>query len=331
MGALEHQFVTTVVARWFVRLRGRAMAVVTAAGVPLSGVVLPPLLLLLISHLGWRLTWAILGLGMMALVVPTALWFLRRRPEDLGLRPDGDIATALGARANARRVPRREEPWTVREALATPSLWLLMGALNLGGIGHGALMVHQIPYMTDKGFSAAEATLVISLVSVGAVTCKFLWGFLAERFPFRYLMAVCFIVDGLALVVFMMANTLPVLLVYAVMSGLVRAHGLWMGLAFAEYYGTHSLGALRGVTAPIQVLTYSLSPLFAGVMYDLTKSYVLAFQAFVGCVFLAAVLVMLAKPPRRPVGARALAQAGERRGDAPEGSPGAGAPQGQER
>ena len=287
--------ITPSVAKWFVRRRGRAMAF-TVAGMPLAGVVLPPLTFLLISTFGWRLAWAALGVGTLILVVPPTALLLRRQPEDLGLAPDGAPAHPS---PNAPAAPDLEESWTVRDALSTTALWLLILGLNLGAISGGALAVHQIPYMSDKGFTGAQITLIIMLIGLCSVAAKFLWGFLAERFPLRHLMAACLVLHAGGILILVAARSLPALVLFALVVGLSRAGGLWIGIAYANYFGRRFLGGLRGIIAPIQAGTSAFSVMFAGVVYDATGSYTLAFQIFAAITLVAAVVLALAKPPRR--------------------------------
>ncbi|MBM3941282.1 MAG: MFS transporter, partial [SAR202 cluster bacterium] len=82
-------YTSAIVAKWFVRRRTRAMALMYL-GVPTTLIVAFPLTQLLIDQLGWRGAWATLGLVGVAIIVPSSLLLLRREPEDMGLRPDGD-------------------------------------------------------------------------------------------------------------------------------------------------------------------------------------------------------------------------------------------------
>ena len=81
--------VPTVVSKWFIRNRGRAL-IFSTMGRPASGLVMLPLTQVLMSGLGWRTTWLLLGIAILAIVIPLNALFLHRRPEDRGLLPDGD-------------------------------------------------------------------------------------------------------------------------------------------------------------------------------------------------------------------------------------------------
>jgi MFS family permease len=107
MGSLV---VNVVLANWFVRLRGRAVAF-AAMGVSVAAIVLPPLTQWSIEQFGWRATWGILGARVILLVTAPAALIMRWRPEDMGLHPDGDSAAAAEqARAARPADDRRRRP-----------------------------------------------------------------------------------------------------------------------------------------------------------------------------------------------------------------------------
>ena len=165
----QQEMGTTVVAKWFVRYRGRAIAA-SALGVPLAGVLLTPLTFFLIESLGWRGAIAAIGLLTWAVLFLPALLFMRRTPEDLGLLPDGArqplaASTESGSASSATM----EDDWTVAEALRTPALWFLVSSLTLSNLVMNASQFHGVPYMTDKGFSTATAA--VSTGSVPTSTC----------------------------------------------------------------------------------------------------------------------------------------------------------------
>ena len=88
---------TVPVAKWFVRMRGRATGIVQI-GLGIGGVVFLPLTQVLINHYGWRMTWVVLA-WISAATLPLVL-LLRRQPSDLGLLPDGAAAADPAAAAD---------------------------------------------------------------------------------------------------------------------------------------------------------------------------------------------------------------------------------------
>ena len=132
MGEIGRLSTPVVIAKWFVRKRGRAIAIATS-GTMLGGVILAPVLGFLILAFGWRSTWGILGVFVLVTnVLPTLLW-VRRQPEDIGLAPDGSPPVPDNSpnyvSSSRARVARPEVSWTLIEAARTRALWLLILSL----------------------------------------------------------------------------------------------------------------------------------------------------------------------------------------------------------
>ena len=102
----------SVLSKWFVRLRGRAMGI-SAIGVSMGGFVIAPIAGLLVAEVDWRTAWIVLGVGMIVVLVPAGALLMRRQPSDVGLRPDG-VAPANGnAGADAADVGGSSPPQAV--------------------------------------------------------------------------------------------------------------------------------------------------------------------------------------------------------------------------
>src|SRR6185503_16628810 len=123
--------VNVSISRWFVRMRGRALAI-AGMGHGFAKVCMPVAAASLILYTGWRGAWMVFGLVTLALVVGPALLFMRRRPEDMGLRPDGKAETETeisvpahrSGSAKSRQSAANDVAWSRREALGTSAFWL---------------------------------------------------------------------------------------------------------------------------------------------------------------------------------------------------------------
>ena len=141
------------VAKWFVRRRGRALAL-AGAGLGIGGIVFLPVTQWLIDACGWRGAWRILALFVLVILVPAAALFLRRQPEDMGLQVDGDLpadASNPGSDASPGQQGDQEVMWTVREAFRTGTMWKLIAVFALSGVAQGGASFHRIPYFVEKG------------------------------------------------------------------------------------------------------------------------------------------------------------------------------------
>ena len=171
-----------VIAKWFIRKRGRAMSI-AAVGVSLAGVVFVPLSNYFINLFGWRMTLVYLGFIIWTLTVIPVFIFVRRQPEDMGLRPDGDtIRSPLIEKNLAESNPGDdglEEIWTLKEAMRTRAMWLLLIGFNLLGLGMSGVFVHLIPYVKDKGFSSDMAAMAMTILALFCALVKIPWGLLS--------------------------------------------------------------------------------------------------------------------------------------------------------
>jgi MFS family permease len=139
---------STAAANWFRRMRGRALGLI-AMCIPLGGSALSFVGQLIIEGPGWRTVFLVFGSTSLVLLVLPAALILRRRPEEMGLLPDGAPSSA-GAQTPGPRPRRGDEfGWTLGEALHTPALWLLGAAATLGSMANTAVGFHQVAYYTD--------------------------------------------------------------------------------------------------------------------------------------------------------------------------------------
>ncbi|HLC29824.1 MAG TPA: MFS transporter, partial [Dehalococcoidia bacterium] len=288
--------------------RGRALGF-SAAGISAGIAVIAPINDAIISAHGWRTAWVFSGFLIGAVVLLPTILFMRQTPESMGLLPDGDEAPppvpAAGQAAAARP---QEEIWTLREAVRTPALWLMLAGLDLAGMGVSGITIHQVPYVTDLGYAPAVAASMITVWGIFALTAKIVFGFLGERYTVRYLTAICFFGSALGVLIFMQADRgIFFIYAYAVVHGLLRGgYPLLVPLTWANYYGRTFLGTIRGVIAPFSLISSAGGPVFAGWLYDRTGNYTIAFGMFIVALALGGLLILLAKPPTR-----SIASAGE--------------------
>jgi len=293
-----------LVSKWFVRLRGRAFGFYTM-GIPAGGAIFVPLIAVLISWLGWRGAWVGLAILTWVIIIPLSLVIVRRQPEDMGLLPDGSQATEerlAPARPATWTEASAKDPyeigWTVTQALHTSTVWLLIIGFVLINMAGGAFMVHQVAAINDKGFSVELASGVLVVLFFFSFIIKPIAGLMAERLPVRYVACFFIALAGISLLVLASANTVSLLMLFAVLYGCgVGATTVLQSIIWADYYGRQFQGAIRGTLSPLFAISQAFSPLFAGWMYDTTGSYDQAFTLVGIAAFCACGLILLARPP----------------------------------
>ena len=304
MGSLV---VNVSIARWFVRMRGRALAI-AGMGHGLTKVCMPVVAAALIVYVGWRGSWAVFGVFALLLVVAPALLFMRRSPEEMGLLPDGGPGAAKPAAAAppkkvryAKRTGADNVAWSRREALGTPVFWLIAATFGVAQIGVTGLNLHVFSYVTDQGHPVLVAATVMSVIAFMQFATPIVWGMLADKMDNGILnMAKCALQGAgllLALSVDGMAALYAGFFIYGIGMGgtAVLAETIW-----ADFFGRASLGKIRGMGSLVTSLLSATGPPFFGLLFDYSESYDLSFGIFIGMLFVSAVLSLFLRPPVKP-------------------------------
>lgn len=292
----------TIVSKWFVRRRGMAISF-ASMGLPSSGFILSPYANFLINEVGWRQAWTVLGVTALALTVPWTALFMRRRPEDIGLRPDGDDPAARRASGEMMPVVTDEHSWTLRQAVATRAFWLILISSSLGMFCFIGVLINFFASVTDAevGFTRNEATLAFSTFSFLSLLGKLPWAYLADRMDLRLSNAFTYAGPAIAMAVLVNASSLWMLVVWGVIYG-IGASGISLlpSLAWGTYFGRTFLGSIRGITSPVAFLGQAAGPLFAAFLYDEMGSYQVPYSVFIGLFLLSAALMLFARKPVPP-------------------------------
>lgn len=290
------------VSNWFLRRRGLAVGLV-AAGSRAGMAVLPLLVAVVISATdSWRAGWLALAGVAAAIGVLPSLLLIRRRPEDMGLRPDGDAAPAEqdGKGVGDAGSGDLAFDYDLRHALRTRAFWLIGMALAVAMFAQGSVNFHQIPYLEDQGLSRTQAALIVSVFSSIGALGGLAGGLLSSRMRMRWTMMLSLIGMAGGILLLVNVETFGAALLYAVVYGFFFGSNFTMVQAiYADYYGRRSLGLIRGAFQPVQLGMNAAGPFVAGLWFDRTGSYAAPFALFSVFFLLAAVAVAFASYPSR--------------------------------
>ncbi len=290
--------VNTTINKWFVRRRGWALAI-GSSGISFGGLIAPFAMTLVVDSLGWRNGYLVQALFVLAVVAPIAL-IMRRTPEDVGLRPDGDPAPCETIDAS----PQTDEPpsFTSRQALRTSGFWLLLLGYSMNQAALASVLAHAVPFATDASFTRRMAALALAVNGLGNLMSKAVWGYCLQRYPPRALAVSAFSLGGtgVALMLLSAATAQPASLfagffLYGFGFGgtIPISESLWV-----TYFGRAHIGAVRGVAQPLTVIGPTVAPVLVGVAYDLQGTYQLGFLGIIAIYLLAALLVAVSRPPK---------------------------------
>jgi MFS family permease len=289
---------------WFVRRRGLAMSL-AFSGVGVGSIILLPWLGALIGRAGWRTACWTLGLIVLGLLAPLNL-LLRRRPEDLGLAPDGDRLSPEAATdrrtANVVDAAWAAVDWTLGRALRTPRFWWIAVGYLAGLYCWYAVQVHQTKYLVEIGFTPTDAAWALGAVSLAGVPGQIVLGHLSDRVGREWVWTVGslgFTLCYLALLLLGQTPTLPLLYVMILSQGLL-GYGLTsvVGAIPAEIFEGRHYGTIFGSLMLAAIGGGAVGPWVTGALYDATGSYTLAFWIAIGASGLSALAIWLAAPRR---------------------------------
>ena len=284
---------------WFVARRAFATSVATLA--QMAGLVTMPLIAgLAILHYSWRAGW--LAIGVLTLVVgflPTWL-LLVRRPEDVGLHPDGlaHDPVATGGAIATRATPEPE--FSRAQAIRTPAFWLLLLYTVLVYPVQAGISLHQAPHLIERGIAPGVAATIVSTFSLMSAAASLACGLLPRRLPIRYPLSVigaCFLVSPLLMKT--ISSPGEAYLAAALFGFGVGGILTLLPIAWADYFGRANFGAIRGVALSAQVVAQAAGPLISGVLRDGTGNYQLSLTVFAALGGLSIVAALTARRPRK--------------------------------
>ncbi len=267
---------------WFVRSRGLAIGL-AFSGVGLGSVTLLPWVQSMIIGAGWRDACVALGLLILIVLAPINL-LLRKRPEDLGLRPDGDAAPSSSAavgRSNVVDPYWAAIDWTIRRAVRTARFWWLALGYFCALYAWYAVQVHQTKYLQEIGFSANRSAWALGLVSLIGVTGQISLGHLSDRIGREWAWVISnlgFVICFLALIV--LAHDQSVVWLYlmvAAQGGLGYGLTSVMGAMVAEIFQGRHFGGIFGTVMLAAMAGGAAGPWLTGVLHDELGNYTVAF------------------------------------------------------
>jgi MFS family permease len=287
------------VANWFVRRRALVSGIV-AVGPRLGMAVFPVLVAVVVDVTGsWRAGFVALAIAAAIVAVP-AMVVMRRRPEDVGLRPDGDPEPV-----DLAALPRRpERTLTLRQAVRTRAYWFLGISLTIVMFCGGAVNFHQIPHLVDQGIPRTQAALVVTIFSVVGATGAILGGLVATRLTMRWTMAISLVGMSGGVLLLSQSATMATAALYAVTYGIFFGSQVSLEqVVYADYFGRRAMGTIRGSFMPVQLSMNAAGPFLVGLWYDAAGSYTGAFTTFAVLFMVAALAIALASYPADPADA----------------------------
>ncbi len=287
---------------WFVRRRALTISI-AFAGAGVGGIVILPWLQSIILAEGWRAACRAMGWLVLLVVLPISL-FVYKRPQDIGLLPDG--AAASPASATKQHAANVVDPawasieWTLARALRTMRFWWIVIGYFCALIAWYAVQVHQTKYLTEIGFTPVVAAWALGAVSVIGIPGQIILGALSDRLGREWIWtAGCagFVACYAALIALEHAPSMALLYVMVFVQGFFGyALTSVLGAIVAEIFEGPHYGTIFGAVSVSLLGGGAAGPWIAGVIHDATGSYKLAFVLNVGCCIVSAAAIWAAAP-----------------------------------
>ena len=287
---------------WFVRRRGLAMSI-AYAGAGVGSILVLPAVQWMIERHGWRATCVVMGLALLAVLAPLNL-LLRKRPQDMGLEPDGDAAEGAPG-----HVPRPDNvvdrawaaiDWTLARAARTARFWWLAAGYFTAMFAWYAVQVHQTQVLMEAGFSGTYAAWALGFVSLAGIPGQIALGHASDRVGREWVWTVgCagFAICYVALLLIGAAPSAALLWTMVIAQGFL-GYGLTSVVSAipAEIFAGRHYGSIFGALMGMGVAGGAAGPWLTGLAYDLTGSYAAGFWAAIGCCAFSTAAIWIAAP-----------------------------------
>jgi len=293
---------TTIANNWFTKKRSLAMGIIQAC-INIGGLIFLPLTTLLISFIGWRMSWVALGgVNIVFNSVISGLILTRNKPEDMGQVPEGSqITRSLEApvKSNLPEIDSAAEGWTLRQALGQRTTWFVAALGMVGCFVWGTLVAHQVAYVQDLGFTPMIAAMTLSVFSAATIVGNLGLGLLALRFNMRHLAIASSVIQIIGMVIILTGKDIGLIYLATALCG-VSAGLINTSLPtfIGNYYGRAIFPQIFGVIFAVGAIFQAAAPISAGAIFDAVGIYTPAFMILVVFSVIGLFCAFLVRPPK---------------------------------
>jgi MFS family permease len=272
--------VMTVAAHWFKKRAGLAMGILSVGSG--AGGLAMPLIILLITHMGWRTVLVIYAITALLIIAPLSI-LVKEPPKE---------ETALFRKERLEPLPAMDG-LSVKEILKQKKFWLLASALLLTGISNSAIQAHQIPYLISAGLTLEFAGYLVMIFSVSGIIGRLGFGWLGDLLPGRtsYFIAATILITGLAIYAYAESITQAILAVVILGMGIGGVLTL-RSVIQLQMFGRRAFATIQGMLVSGITFGSMLAPLFAGWIFDTYETYRPAWLIFLALTFAAIPLIL---------------------------------------
>jgi MFS family permease len=289
---------TVILAHWFERKTANGLA---SVGIGVGILVLVPLIQYLISYRGWQSAFLIFSLLIFAIPLPLNALFLKHRPKDMGLLPDGKSPKDSNE-GDHQRIQKNEtfnpspfrKELNFREAVKTLRFWCVILFPSLTTSGVYVIIVHHIRYLVDLGVDKIWAASLFAVIGALSAAFRFFWGWFSDRVGREITFTLgecCFSVGILFLLLFQSLPSMVLLYLFAIFFGAGWGVTAPMFMSVTgDLYKGKNFGLIYGTVEGVIGLGAAAGTWVAGYIFDQTQNY---FWAFILVILLNLISVFL--------------------------------------
>jgi len=283
----------TSVARWFVGRRS-LMSGIVISGLTIGQMIGPPIISRLIAEYEWRQSYTILGIIVLASMLPAAQ-FLKRDPGKLGPLPGNANDKIL------KSTQPDSKDYSFKEAVFTSQFWISFIVFFCFGYGAFAITVHIVRHCIDLGIPDITAANVLSINGgMGIIGNFVLGGIIGDRIGNRKVFIIGLVLAIISLVCLIPAGDLWMLYLFAVVFGIgLGGMGTSESPLVARLFGLTSHGLIYAVIGLGFTAGGAIGPVITGYIFDVNESYRLAFIICAALSFIGLILMIILKPTKK--------------------------------
>jgi len=294
--------VNTLITKWFIRKRGFAMSL-TMTGLSVGGMVMVPLCAFLIQGWGLKVALPVLGAAFWFIIIPIAVFFIKKQPSDVNQHPDGDLIDEPPPTEHSEvslSYDTQTQIWTRGQAVKTIAFWSIVVAFSLALGGQVAFMMHQVSFLSQY-LGVNGAATAVGVTAAASILGRLILGIFVDRIDKRYAFVACCLAQGATVLMLAYNQHTAILYLGTFTFGLTMGSLLMMqSLIVGECFGMVSFATVSGLSGVFGSTGAAFGPMIAGFIFDVTQSYKDAFTIFALASAVAAVVIVFAKPPQHP-------------------------------
>lgn len=292
----------TALSRWFMRRRAMALSILYSAGA-IGGYFAVKYILPWAMQAGgsWRTGWWVIVV-LSGVATLLALFLVRERPEDMGLRPDGDDGEGVGgAAARPRPAYITATPWESRDVLSRPTYWLIVFSLVGGSGGYTLFLAHGIVHLQDLGHTIDVARGALATMTWTGLLAKAVIMLFGDRLDPRWLWGIFMVFFGAGLVLIVDARSAMAVNAFATCLGIGFGGGVvCLMTVIGNYFGLKAFALLSGIAIAINTTLSAVAPYVAGYLFDQGYGYGGICYVLAGWCFLGALILFAIRKPAIP-------------------------------